>query len=778
MSEAAQQAMALLAGNDRLAAAAALSSPIDAADHAVLGMIKLDAAAWDAARSHLLQACALGDMTPVTLLNLALAEDRLGPDGRRRMAALAETCPLWDEPPLRLAESYRRAGDDAEAIVYYEQVLDVNPDRTEALLGLAVLLLATGDAERAQSLLLRCCGVAPGLAEAWDALGVALTQTADSRMAEAAFARAQTLRPDSVTIALRRAGAALAAGGAEVELARLEQALHAEPLSIALLTARGVLLDRVGRPEEASDLLEVAVALAPDSALPAAAFAVSLLHAGHFLAAVPALRHAVALAPEEAALRNDLAAALNRVHRYREARDILELLIAEHGEEPAYLCNLCNALVSLGLQREGATLARHAAALAPEQSLSWRTLGNALVYLHGGVGIELSEASRRASAALVRPPRTVASLPTQPERRLRVGLLSAALKTHPVGWLTVAGFEALDPAQFELVCFGPPSSDDPLLRRFRAASSGWHTVTRSPANEVADLIRQQEIDILIELGGWGDQGMLAVCAQRPAPVQIKWVGMQSHSTGLPEIDWMITDSWETPDGFEPFYTERLLRLPDGYVCYSPSPLAPDVAPLPAGRLGHVTFGCFNNLAKITPDVVACWSTILHRVSGARLVLKAHQFSDQPTADQMRNTFASHGIDPHRVETRGSSSHRGQLLQHGDVDIMLDPFPYSGGLTTCESLWMGVPVVTLPGQTFASRHSTSHLCNVGLPDWVAPDIAAYQDIAVQRTAHLTDLQILRGGLRGRMRESPLCDAPRFGRNLGAALRLAWRQACEA
>ncbi len=778
MSLAADRALRMLAANDAAGAAAALAEPEDAADHAVLGMVKLEAADWAGARAHLVQACALGDVTPVTLLNLALAEDRLGTGGQARMQALAAAHPGWDEPPLRLAESCRRHGDATGAMAQYEQVLELNPNRTEALLGLAVLLLASGQPERAQTLLLRCCGAAPAMAEAWDALGIALSQSGDCGPAEAAFARAQNLRPHSITIALRRAAASVAAGSAEAELARLSQALQADPLNIALLTAHGVLLDRTGRPDEASDVLEVAVALAPDAAIAAAALAISLVHAGRFVSAVPALRRAVALAPDEAALRNDLAAALNRIHRYREAREILETLIADHGEQPSFLCNLCNSLVSLGFQREGVELARHAAQLAPEQPLGWRTLANALVYADGAVSGELSEASRAAAAAL---PRLAGPPPLRamgPERPLRVGLLSASLRTHPVGWLTVAGFEALDPAAFQLVCFGQPASGDPLQRRFQAASAAWHSVTRRAPADIAAAIRAERIDILIELGGWGDQGMLAVCAQRPAPVQIKWVGMQSHSTGLPELDWMIADRWEAPPGSEGWYTERLLRLPDGYVCYSPSPLSPDVAPSPAARLGHVTFGCFNNLAKITPEAIACWAAILHRVPDAALVLKAHQFSDAPTNDRIRAAFAAHGIAPERIGLRGSSSHRGQLLQHADIDIMLDPFPYSGGLTTCEALWMGVPVVTIPGQTFASRHSASHLHNLGLPEWVADSLASYQDIAVRWAADLAGLQGLRAGLRPRMRASPLCDGQRFGRHLGAALRDVWRQACAA
>src|SRR5262249_10260192 len=155
--------------------------------------------------------------------------------------------------------------------------------------------------------------------------------------------------------------------------------------------------------------------------------------------------------------------------------------------------------------------------------------------------------------------------------------------------------------------------------------------------------------ILIDLGGYGDAGRMAACAHRMAPVQIKWVGMQNHSSGLPEMDWIITDRWETPPELEQFCSERPLRLDDGYVCYSPPPYATDIGSLPALRNGHVTFGCFNNLAKITPTVIATWSAILLRVPDARLILKAHQFADAPTAGRYLAEFASHGVSPERIE---------------------------------------------------------------------------------------------------------------------------------
>jgi protein O-GlcNAc transferase len=285
------------------------------------------------------------------------------------------------------------------------------------------------------------------------------------------------------------------------------------------------------------------------------------------------------------------------------------------------------------------------------------------------------------------------------------------------------------------------------------------------------------VDIVLDLGGYGEGGRPFALAGRPAPVQIKWVGAQFGTTGLPHMDAMITDRWETPPGHERFYTERLLRLRDGYVCYSPPSYAPDVSPLPASRAGGaVTFGCFNNLAKITPRVIATWCRILARVPGSRMVLKTHQFSDAETSDRVLAAFAAHGITAERIELRGSSGHRAFMAEYNRIDLVLDPFPYSGGLTTCEALWMGVPTVAMAGEIFAARHSVSHMSNAGLADWVAADLDAYVELAVARASDRAGLAALRAGLRARVKASPLCDAPHFGRALGAALRTAWQDWC--
>jgi predicted O-linked N-acetylglucosamine transferase (SPINDLY family) len=774
-------ALGRLRAGDNAAALALLQAmpqaAAPAARHAALGMVHLAAGRAPEALVALRAAIALGDTSPPTLLNLALAEDQAGDPARAGalIAGLRRDLPGWDEPALRLADRLRRAGSP-EAAAAYDAVLDLNPKRLEALLARAALHIRAGMPARAQMLLLRACGIAPEHAPAWDALGVALLLTGEADEAESAFARAQALAPEDAAIALRRGEASIAAGTAEAELARLEQEAAAAPLDPVLLTARGALLMHLGRRDDAVEVLHAAVALAPGSQPALLALAHAMVAASRVGDAIPVLQRAVALAPADAALRNNLAATLLRGHRHREAADLLRALLAEHGDSTGVLCNLTNALVSLGLQQQGLEMAQRAVALEPNAPLAWRALANALAYHPEATAAGLLAVLQRIGATLPRLALPLPAVSRDPQRRLRVGLLSAMLKTHPVGWLTIAGFETLDPAGFELVALGPVHADDALQRRFRAVAAEWHAVDDEPIARLVPRLRALDLDVLIDLGGYGDRGMMAACANRVAPVQVKWVGAQNHSSGLAEMDWFLTDRWETPEGAEPGYSERLLRLPDGYICYSPPAYAPDVGPLPALARGVVTFGCFNNLAKITPAVLAAWAAILHRVPGARLVLKAYQLADAPTRTRLLDGFAAADIAPERIALHGGSPHRALLEAYNTIDIVLDPFPYSGGLTTCEALWMGVPTITMPGETFASRHSTSHLSNAGLADWVAADLAAYQDMAVRRAADLPALARLRAGLRAQVKASPLCDARRFGRHLGAALRNVWREYC--
>jgi protein O-GlcNAc transferase len=541
--------------------------------------------------------------------------------------------------------------------------------------------------------------------------------------------------------------------------------------------AIGVLLEHIGHRAAAIEAYETAVALAPDDPIPAVHLGEVLVRSTCLHDGEIALRRAVELDPANVKLRNDHAATLMRMHRHGEARALLQSAIDEYGNDWQILCNLANTTCCLGLQTDAVALARRAIGRAPDALNARRSHLCSLVYQDGVPGADILAA---ACACAERTPRgevPVLANTVAPDRPLVIGLLSGNLKTHPVGWLTIAGLEALDPAAFTIVALAHNTWSDVIARRFRAVAHEWHDIAALSDEEVARKGRDLGLDILIDLGGYGEGSRMSACARRVAPVQIKWVGAQSQTTGLPDMDWMLTDCWETPPEVAHLYTERLLLMPDGYVCYSPPPYAPDVAPLPAIANGYVTFGCFNNLAKVTPRVIATWWSVLHRVANSRLVLKTHQFADVATAERVRAAFAAHAISPERLELRGPSGHRAFIGEYNGIDIVLDPFPYSGGLTTCEALWMGVPTVTVPGEIFASRHSVSHTSNAGLADWVAPDVPAYVELAVAKASDLPALAALRARLRAQVKASPLCDAPRFGRSLGAALRFAWREWCQ-
>jgi predicted O-linked N-acetylglucosamine transferase (SPINDLY family) len=724
-------------------------------------------------------ALSLGDTASSTLLNLAIAEDRAGDReiARSLIRQVARRFPEWDEPPLRLAESLRAAGEHAAAEQAYHQVLALNPQRQEALIALAGLLLLRGEAETARELLQHCCDIAPDNAEAWNTLGLALKATGAFSVALPAFVRAQELRPDRLDYVLNGVEVTIHANQGDAELARLGVACETDPLNPVTLLGIGVLLDRMSRRAEAIDALEAATELCPDDATSLRLLVAALSRSNRTRQTEKVLRRLHALDPGDQLVCNDLAVVLMRFHHHGEAQELL--LAALHGHPPnsSVLCNLANATTCIGEQDEALRLVRSAIESYPTEVLPRRILCNTLPYHDGATGAEVLAAARDCSALLPRTAQPECRNDPNPNRPLIIGLLSGTLRSHPVGWLTVAGFEALDADAFRQVCLVQNvAPEDPMARRYRTAAQEWVEIDHLSDAALTDLARAKGIDILIDLGGYGDAARMPACAHRLAPVQIKWVGMQSHSSGLAEMDWFITDRWETPDGFERFYSERLLRMPDGYVCYSPPPHAPDVVELPALRNGFVTFGCFNNLAKITPKAIETWAVILRGIPTARFILKTHQLSYGPTAERLHAAFTAHGITADRVELRGSSGHRTFMGEYGDVDIVLDPFPYSGGLTTCEALWMGVPTITLPGEIFASRHSASHLSNAGLADWVTGSVEEYIEMAVARAGDLATLAELRARLREQVRHSPLCDAPRFGRNLGTALRHAWQAWC--
>jgi protein O-GlcNAc transferase len=720
-------------------------------------------------------AAAGGDGLAALNLGLALIQTGRLADAEAALRQAVAALPERPEPFLYLGQVVGLRGAVAEARHCFETALARDPGQMLALVGLASLAEAGGDIAGAADCIDRARALDPLEPEldAW-AARIARRRGAPRAALDAALA-ALAAKPSAVEAAKQAAAALLTLEGEAGARLFVAAQAAAEPFSLAWPLTGAMLAAMTGDLDGALAELRMAEALAPELPEVQAELGLALAAANQPQPAMTALRRALVGRPNDLLLRNRLATLLSRAHRVTEAKALLEWALREFGPDPVPLMNLALIHNARGDQVAALDMADAAVALASDRREVLATRLFVLGYHPDADAMALRRAAEEAAAQY---PAALPRIRTgeEPERPLRIGLLSGNLGAHPVGWLTIAGLEALPEAEFALTAYSLRRRQDPIGARFRARCAHWRELGTADDAAIAAAMTADGIDILIDLGGYGDGGRPGVAARRAAPVQVKWVGAQSSTTGLPGMDWMLTDRWETPPGFERFYTERLLRLPDGYVCYTPPADLPAITPLPMQARGHVTFGCFNNLAKVTPRVLAAWSRILDAVAGSRLVLRTHVLADDMVRDGMVQKLRVAGIDPARVEMHGGVPHRDLLSAYGDIDLALDPFPYAGGLTVCEALVMGVPVVSLHGDGFAMRHGLSHLSNVGLGDWSVPDVESYVALAIRRAQDPGALAALREGLRARVLASPLCDAPRFGRGLGTALRRAWREYC--
>ena len=370
--------------------------------------------------------------------------------------------------------------------------------------------------------------------------------------------------------------------------------------------------------------------------------------------------------------------------------------------------------------------------------------------------------------------------PPDPERRLRVGYVSPDFRTHSVSYFAEPLLANHDSSRVEVFCYAEVPHPDQVTERFQALADGWRSTVGLTDSEVAECIREDRIDILVDLAGHtsttGNNRLLAF-AEHPAPVQATWLGYP-NTTGMTEMDYRLTDAIADPEGAaNAQHSETLVRLPDVFLCFQAPAESPEVAAMPAVTDGHVTFGSFNNPSKTGPQVVEVWAQVLHEVPGSRLLMKSSQLRDESLCGKFRDEFAAHGIAGERIEFMPNiPAISGHLAAYGRVDIAFDPFPYNGTTTTCEAMWMGVPTITLCGERHASRVGASILTQLGLKDLVAETTKAYVETATGLAKDLDRLAKLRNGLRPRMQASPLCNAQTFTRDMESAYRDMWRCWC--
>ncbi len=576
----------------------------------------------------------------------------------------------------------------------------------------------------------------------------------------------------------------------------------------------GNVLKIQGKLAEAIESYQQALNLKPDYAEALNNLGNAFYEQGKLAEAIASYRRALQLNSNHVEIYNNLGNALQEEGKLQEAVVSFQQALQLKPDYTDAHYNLANTLKNQGKLQESIACYQRAIQLNPNLEKTHNNLGNAwqdqgksheaiasyqqalqlnpnykvaqdnLVFsLHYSSEYQPSEiyAEHRKWAeciALITEPIQPHSNERNRERRLRIGYVSGDFKTHSVSYFFEPLLAAHNHSEFDLICYANNKQTDATTARLRQLADGWREIYALNDEQVAQLIRQDKIDILVDLSGHTKGNRMLVFARKPAPIQATYLGYP-NTTGLDQIDYRLVDVWSDPQGqTEHLHTEQLVRLPQGFLCYQPPVNSPQVSPPPFSRRGQITFGCFNHLAKVNPQLVSYWTQILQAVPNSRFLLKSEPLVDSGTRNYLQDLFQQQGIDAERLELMGWIPAQSEHLSlYSQVDIALDTFPYHGTTTTCEALWMGVPVITLAGQTHVSRVGVSLLHAVGLEEMIAQSPEAYIQKAVELANDQERLQALRVTLRDRMAAAPLTNAQLITQSLEEAYRTMWRQFCD-
>jgi protein O-GlcNAc transferase len=645
-------------------------------------------------------------------------------------------------PTIHDAVHHHRSGNLAEAERIYRAILAEQPDESDANHLLGLILAGRGQYGESEILIRRAIGIRE-TPEYYLSLGNVLKDQGRLNEGGNAYFSAMNLKPDS-------------------------------PEAHACL---GTMYQALGRLEEAMAAYSAAIAYKPDYPEVHSNLGVILQSIGYPDEAIAAQRKAITFRPNFPEAYSNLGIALQDQGCLEEAAAAFSEALTFRPDYPEALSNLGNVLRDQGRPDEAIAAFRKALDLRPDYPAAHSNLALTQHYASGFSNADFLATARDWAARFgIEEDAAPFPNPPLPERRLRVGYVSNDLYSHPVAYFLERVLPAHDRSAVEVFCYANNGRTDGLTDRLRAAADHWRSIVQVGDAEGAALIRQDGIDVLIDLSGHTGGNRLTLFARRAAPVQVSWLGYFG-TTGVPAMDYILADHHVVPPAEEEFFTEAVRRLPLNYLCFSPP--ADDVAigPPPSQGSGAITFGSFNNRIKITPGTVALWAEVLRAVPGSHLLLKSRQFADAGVRRAMSDQFAAYHIDAARLQMEGSSPRADYLAAYNRIDIALDPLPFGGGTITAECLWMGVPVIALQGDRWAGRIGASFLNTLGLgEELVADSPDAYVAKAAALAADPARLADLRTELRRRLETSPLCDGPAFTRTLEQAYREMWRNWC--
>ena len=674
-------------------------------------------------------------------------------------------------------------------------------------------LMRRGRLEEACATLIKLCQRDPTDAEAWHLLsGVCRRQ---GRIAEAAQSgrRAIELCPDYSEAHVNMGLVCTRLGRREQALEHYQTALRLSPQHPGIYINMGCVQVDLGRYDDAAESFQAAIDRKPDFAeayfnlgnlrrtlkqddeaarnykeairlkpdyVPAYNNLGGIYYEqGNIEAAAEHFRRAMALDPGWVETYNNLGNLLTKQNNLSEAARMYERALQLKHDFTDARISLAGVRNRQGRPEAAVELFKQALQQQPQRTDVQSDLLMTMHYVAGNTIADLSAAARQWASQYA-PPQPCLPAPhntANPGRRLRIGYVSADLHHHPVGFYLDPVLAQHDRSRFEVYCYYNAHRPDDQNSRLRALSDHWRDIVELSDEETARRIRQDGIDVLVDLSGHTAKSRLLVFAHKPAPVQATWLGY-FNTTGLQAMDYIIADRFVIHPEEECHYVEHVVRLPGCYMIFTPPHHPIEVSPPPALTSGKITFGCFNNPTKLNEGVIDVWAKLLKALPDTQLYLKFTWFDDEGVRRRYRDLFAARGVAPERISFSGYSPREKLLEAYQEVDIALDPFPYPGGTTTVEALWMGVPVISLRGDKFVGRVGESILTTVGLGDFVAETQEAYIEKASAMASDLERLARLRGKLRQQLLDSPLCDGETFTQSLEALYRETWETWCRS
>ena len=645
---------------------------------------------------------------------------------------------------LQRALQHLQAGQLQQAEQLYQQVLAKKPNNAEANHFLGVIACQAGKFEAGARFIRKAVKAKPGYAEAHKSLGKALQEMGQLEEAAAGFRQALSLRPN-----------------------------YPEALNDL-----GNTLNDLEQFDEAISCFRKAIAQRPDFFIAYNNLGNVLQEHGDLDEAVACFRNAITLKPNFALFHYNLGNALKKKELYVEAIASYQKAIAIQPNYPEALNNIGITCKEMERLDEARIFFQKALGHKPDYSFAHSNLLTLMNYLSDvsqqDIFAEALQWDIRQARSLL-PTSQVFSNTPERNRKLRIGYVSPDFRDHSVAYFIEPVIKAHNRDTVEVFCYANVVKQDKVTERFQALSDHWSFIAGKNDDAVADEIRGDRIDILVDLAGHTRDNSLMVFARKPAPVQVTWLGYP-NTTGMRAIDYRFTDAIADPVGdTDNLHSEILVRLANGFLCYQPDETAPATAEPPCLKNGYITFGSFNNLNKLTPEVVQCWATILKKLPGSHLLLKSKKLLQNASRQRFIRLFNENGITEERLKLYGILPKKEDHLNlYSMVDIGLDPFPYNGTTTTCEALWMGVPVVTLLGDRHAGRVGASILHHISLNEFIAENKEEYLNKSLTLAKDLERLCALRDEMRIRILNSPICNTKAFVKDIEEAYSNMWKK----